>query len=234
MAVRTHLSWPWRIGLAAGAVAVVAGMWWWGFDFGQILGGFNRKEVEARIATLAADLATVREEAAALRAQNSQLESDLAMTRGTQATLVRQQQEAVHENAQLKEEIAFLQQFFAESGKPGIAIQRLLVEPNGGDLVRYSALVVRGGSPKQDFDGHVVLQADLAPAPGEPGGTARTLTLPQDEPGAEPPLRLKFKYYQRVEGTFRVPPGFVLRAVTARAYEQGVSSPRATRTLMLP
>ena len=51
MAVRTHLSWPWR----AAAVArcrVVAGMWWWGFDFGQILGGFNRKEVEARLATL--------------------------------------------------------------------------------------------------------------------------------------------------------------------------------------
>ena len=29
------------------SLAIVAGMWWWGFDFGQIFGGFNRKEIEA-------------------------------------------------------------------------------------------------------------------------------------------------------------------------------------------
>jgi hypothetical protein len=31
------------------SLAIIAGMWWWGFDFGQIFGGFNRKEVEARL-----------------------------------------------------------------------------------------------------------------------------------------------------------------------------------------
>jgi len=42
MAVRTHLPWPWRAAIAASLLALVGGMWWWGFDFGQIFGGFNR------------------------------------------------------------------------------------------------------------------------------------------------------------------------------------------------
>ena len=55
MAVRTHLPWPWRAALGLAIVAIIAGMWWWGFDFGQIFSGFNRKEIEAQLATLEAD-----------------------------------------------------------------------------------------------------------------------------------------------------------------------------------
>ena len=47
MAVRTRLPWWSRGAIAAVLLVVIAGMWWWGFDFGQIFGGFNRKEVEA-------------------------------------------------------------------------------------------------------------------------------------------------------------------------------------------
>ena len=55
MAVRTHLPWPWRAAILAALVVLVAGMWWWGFDFGQIFGGFNRKAIESRLATAEAD-----------------------------------------------------------------------------------------------------------------------------------------------------------------------------------
>lgn len=235
MAVRTRLAWPWRVVLAIGFVAAIAGMWWWGFDFGQFLGGFNRRENEQRIATLAADSATARREAAELRATNAQLESDLAMMRGMQATLQKQQAEAQQENAQLKDELAFFQQFFADSTRaPGVGIQRVALDGTGGDIVRYSVLVIRGGSTKTDFDGQLALQADLVPTRENEGGKALTISLPGDAPEAAPPLRLKFKYYQRVEGTMRLPPGYLVRTLTARAYESGSPSPRATRTLTLP
>ena len=62
-------------------VAIVAGMWWWGFDFGQLFGGFNRKEVEARLATLEADTARCAAEATELRARNVRSSrAELAMT----------------------------------------------------------------------------------------------------------------------------------------------------------
>ena len=98
----------------------------------------------------------------------------------------------------------------------------------------YSLLVVRGGSPKDEFEGNVVMQATLAPAPGAtPPAHDTILTLPDDQPEVKSALTLKFKYYQRVEGRFRVPAGMRVTAVTARAFESGQQSARATRTLQL-
>ncbi|MFM8331905.1 MAG: DUF6776 family protein, partial [Candidatus Methylumidiphilus sp.] len=145
MAVRTHLPWPWRAVVAVSLLVVVAGMWWWGFDFGQILGGFNRKEVEARLASVEAEATQLRGENAALRTRTSALETELAMMQGTQATLTRQASELSGENSQLKEELTFLQKLVADSNKQvGIQIQRLAVERLRDDQFRYSLLVVRG------------------------------------------------------------------------------------------
>src|SRR5260221_9685527 len=87
MAVRTHLPWWGRVALLAALLLMIGGMWWWGFDFGQILGGFNRKEVEARLITLEAENAKFRTEVTELRTRNSTLESELAMTKGAQEAL---------------------------------------------------------------------------------------------------------------------------------------------------
>ncbi len=60
------------------------------------------------------------------------------------------------------------------------------------------------------------------------------MTLPDDQPESAATLNLKFKYYQRVEGTIRVPPGAQVRSVTVRAFETGQATPRATQTLVIP
>jgi hypothetical protein len=235
MAVRTHLPWWGRGAIILTLVGIIAGMWWWGFDFGQIFGGFNRKEVEARLVTLEAEAKKLRTEGTELRAKNSTLESELAMARGAQETQQKQSIELSGENAQLKEELAFLQKLVSDSSKQlGLQLQRLAVERDSDEMWHYNLLVVRGGSPKDEFEGSVVLQATLAPAAGAPAGThGMVLTLPDDQPDTKSALSLKFKYYQRVEGRFRVPPGMRVTAVTARAFETGQGSPRASRTLQL-
>jgi len=235
MAVRTHLPWWGRVTLLVAAVATVAGMWWWGFDFGQIFGGFNRKEVEARLVTLEAEAAKLRTEATDLRARNSTLESELGMTRGAQETLTRQSTELAGENAQLKEELTFLQKLVSDSSKQtGLTIQRLAAERDNDDMWHYDLLIVRGGSPKDEFEGSVGLQVGLAPVAGAPAGARpMTLTLPEDQPDTRTALGLKFKYYQRLEGRFRVPAGMRVTSIAARAFEAGQSNPRATRTLQL-
>jgi len=236
MAVRTHLSWPWRAVVGMALVGVVGGMWWWGFDFGQIFGGFNRREVESQLTTLQAEVAQLRADTSQLRAKDAWLASELAMREGAQSTLLKQTAELQSENAQLREELAFLQKLVADSNKHvGLSIQRLAVDRIKDDTYRYGMLVARGGSPAGDFDGTMVLQLSLLPASGS-GAAARpvALTLPDEQPATAAALKLNFKYYQRVEGSFRVPPGASLRAVTARAYEAGQTNPRATRTLNLP
>ena len=234
--MRSRLPWPWRATVVIGLLTIIAGMWWWGFDFGQIFGGFNRKEITAKLATLESDNEKMRAEATTLRARNSQLESELAMTTGAQTTLSKQTLELMAENTQLKEELSFLQKLVSDSNKQvGLAIQRLTVEHERDDAWHYSVLVVRGGTPRDEFEGALALQATVQP-PSAGGVPARptVLTLPDEQPELTSALKLKFKYYQRLEGTIRVPPGAQLRSVTARAFEAGQANPRASRTLVMP
>lgn len=229
MAVRTRLSWRWRLPALLGGLALIAGMWWWGFDFGQFLGGFNRSAVAEKQAKLEADAATFNDQNVQLRAKVAELESDLNVTRGAQTTLSRQALELQNENTQMKEELAFLRKLFSDTGKPGtLTIQRLTAEKDRDDVYRFSMLVVRGGNPSDEFSGQLTLLANVAA-----GGHSSTLTLPDDQPDTAAALKLKFTYYQRVEGTFRVPSGGQLKSLQARVVESGEATPKATRNLNL-
>jgi hypothetical protein len=236
MAVRTQLGWPWRAGILLAIVALITGMWWWGFDFGQIFSGFNRSEMKDRLATLESENVKLGSEAAAARAHFAELESDVAINRGAQASLSHQNLELAQENSQLKEELAFLQKLVSDSSKQGaMTIQRLTVEPEAADRWRYGVLLVRGGNPRDEFAGHVTLHAAVT-TPGQEGAAPQSIVinLPADQPAATAPLTLKFKYYQRVEGSILVPEGALLTALTARVFEDGVTVPRATRSLTNP
>ena len=227
MSVRTHLSWRWKLPAMAALAALIAGMWWWGFDFGQFLGGFNRSEVAERQQRLESEAAQLREENVRLRAKASELESDLNMTRGAQVSLSKQALELQSENAQIKEELAFLQKLFSDTGKQGtISIQQLNAERERDDTYRFSLLVVRGGNPRDEFAGQLTLQAGLLA-----GGKTSVIALPEDQPQASSTLTLKFKYYQRVEGTILVPPGSQLKSLQAKVLETGQVLPKATRSL---
>ena len=229
MAVRTHLSWRWKVPALLALVGLVAGMWWWGFDFGQFLSGFNRGAIVEKQNQLETDLAVTRSESAKWRGKSSELESDLNIMRGAQATLSKQALELQSENTQLKEELAFLQKLFSDSGKQGtILIQRLTAERERDDAYHYSLLIVRGGKPTEDFSGQLTLQASVLT-----GGRAATIALPEDQPDTATTLKLKFKYYQRIEGTLRIPPGSQLRALQAKVMEAGQTTPKATRSLNL-
>ena len=79
------------------------------------------------------------------------------------------------------------------------------------------------------------MQLALQPAAeGAPAPRPMLMTLPDDQPGSAAALALKFKYYQRLEGTIAVPAGTAIRSVTVRAYETGQTAPRATRSLVIP
>ena len=236
MAVRTQLGWQWRMGIFLAVIALVGGMWWWGFDFGQIFSGFHRSELKDRVTALEADNAKLGNDATAARAHFAELESDVAINRGAQASLSHQNADLAQENSQLKEELAFLQKLVSDSSKQGaMTIQRLTVEPEAADRWRYGVLLVRGGNPRDEFAGHITLHATVS-TPGEGGAPPVTtvINLPADQPAAAAPLTLKFKYYQRVEGSIRVPEGSHLTALTARVLEDGVTVPRATRSLTNP
>ncbi|HEY3180507.1 MAG TPA: DUF6776 family protein [Casimicrobiaceae bacterium] len=232
MTVTTSLPWWERSAALLALGAVMAGMLWWSFGVGQLFGSAHRTDVDAQIAALETEASRLRSDASALRVRYSQMQSDLAMSRGAQQALSRQIADLTAENAALKEEATILQRLIGDTGKQtALSISRLSVERDAEGAYRYRMLVVRDASPRNDFEGHVALEAELRSAET---GARRTLILPDDEPETRPTLALKFKYYQRVEGMLHVPHGVRLTALTARAFENGSSGARVTRTLTNP
>ena len=112
---------------------------------------------------------------------------------------------------------------------------RITAEAETATRWHYGVLLVRGGNPRDEFAGHMTLQATLS-LPAADGGAPRvtTLNLPADQAEAAVPLTLKFKYYQRVEGSIRVPEGARLTALTAQVFENGTAAARASRSLTFP
>jgi hypothetical protein len=235
MAVRTRLPWPWRVAVGVLVLLAVAGIWRWGFDRGEIFGDRARQELATQALSLQEEAKELRAQTAHAKARSSLLESELAMMNGSQASLARQVKELQTENSQLKEELGFLQRLVADSDKKvGLSIQRLAANRDH-DVLHFSMLVVRGGATG-DFEGNVKLQAALYQPATDAATPAQSIALivPDEQPDLASALKLKFKYYQRVEGSFRIPPGAMLRSLTARAFESGQSKPMATQNLNFP
>ena len=156
------------------------------------------------------------------------------MTRGAQEALSQAgAPSSPAENAQLKEELAFLQKLVSDSSKTvGLAIQRLAVEPDGDDMWRYSVLIVRGGSPKDEFVGNVD-DARHAAAGDAAGRVAhpRSSRCPTTSPGQRAALRSNSSIISGLRDDSASRRAAAVTAVAVRAFESGQAMPRATRTL---
>jgi hypothetical protein len=59
------------------------------------------------------------------------------------------------------------------------------------------------------------------------------MTFPEQAESGASAFRLAFKYFRRVEGTFRINPKAKVENVQARIYENGSNEPRATSAVSL-
>jgi hypothetical protein len=116
MTVTTRPPW-WARGAALTAlVASIGGIAWWAFDFGQLFGRVNHP-IDARITAAESENARLRNDASVLRIRNTELESDLAMSRGAEQAISRQVAELAAENARLKEEASLLKRLVVDAGQ---------------------------------------------------------------------------------------------------------------------
>jgi hypothetical protein len=62
-------------------------------------------------------------------------------------------------------------------------------------------------------------------------GKEAVIALPQPDARGAREFQLNFKLFQRVEGTFKVPPQAVVRSMQVRVFESGSNTPKLTQTL---
>lgn len=228
LTVQTHVAWYWRvlgvIVLLACSFALAA----WIYDAGRRFAGFDRRETEQELAQLHERVDTLSREAATLRASVNASDSKLQIERTAQTQLAKQVKALEDENARLKEDLAFFENLIpGEHRDNALLVNRFRVDP--GELpgeFRYRLLLLQGGKRDKPFQGTLQLLVTL-----QQNGKDAIITLPQE--GSAQAYKISFKYFQRVEGTFRVAPDAHVKTVRVRIFEAGSNQVRATQSFSL-
>jgi hypothetical protein len=89
---------------------------------------------------------------------------------------------------------------------------------------RYRLLLTQTGQRSKDFQGRLQFVVNL-----QQDGKKTVMTLPAEDDKEARGFKLNFRFYQRVEGTFRVTPGTVVKGMQVRVLEGDGKEPRLTQ-----
>jgi hypothetical protein len=216
--VRSRMPWPLRavLGFVVLAAAAAAGVAI--YEYGRNFAGPDRKELLADIDRLHSSLREVTSDRDRYAALATAHEAQLKVERAAQEQLAGQVATLESESNRLKEDLAFFESLLpAGTGTKGVVIRSFRVQAEGEpNQMRYRLLVQQSGKPERDFVGTVQLQVSFSQ-------DARdfVLSVPPPEVPPDQLLHLSFRHYQRIEGSFELPPGAVARSVLVKILAGG-------------
>ena len=230
--VQTQIPWYWRWAGIAVLMGIAGAAAAWIYDAGRRYAGFDRSEVLQELQAVRSDLDSARAELERLRAIANAADSRVSIERTAQQKLAQQVRALEQENSRVREELAMFEQMLAseERHTQTLAIYRFKVEPDvlPGEY-RYRLLLLTPTDRRgRDFSGRLELVVSL-----QEGGQSAMMSFPEPGDAGAGSFRLAFKYFRRVEGTFRVSPKAKVESVQVRVYETGSSQPRATHSVTL-
>jgi hypothetical protein len=232
VAIHSQVPWYWRwIGIAVllGVSAVSAA---WIYDAGRRFAGFDRNEVQQELGKVRNQLETALAELERLKVIANAADSRVSIERTAQQNLAQQIRVLEIENARLKEELATFESMLSAEARnsSAVTVYRFKVEPDvlPGEY-RYRLLLLTPSTRRErEFHGRLELVVGLTE-----GGRSAMMSFPEQAEAGAAAFKLGFKYFQRVEGTFRVSPKAKVDSVQVRVYEAGATQPRATQSVTL-
>jgi hypothetical protein len=232
VAVHSPIAWYWRwLGVAV-LLGVSAAAAMWIYDAGRRFAGFDQSEVEGELSVAKRELAAAQGELERLRAMANAAERRLSIERTAQQKLAQQIRTLEQDNARVKEELATFESMISSEARAGnvVTIYRFKVDPDvlPGEYRYHLLLVTPRARREKEFHGRVELIVNLSE-----GGQNAMMSFPGSGDASASDFRLAFKYFRRLEGTFRVNPKARVENVQVRIYETGSNQPRATHTANL-
>lgn len=213
VAIRTHTPWYVKFGGYGLMMGVAGAVAWYLVDNSYKITGFNREEATAQIAKLTADNERLKREYDLTKTLLNEREGQLKVEKASQEEFSKNLSQLQEENAGLKEDLGFLRNIMSTGSVPeGMAISNLKVEPDAlPNEFRYRLLVTQGGQRKQDFKGKIQVIARV-----QTGAQQTTMSFPPDAELRAGGGEMEFRYYQKVDGRFRIPEGSQLKSVQVR------------------
>lgn len=230
LAVRPHRPWYVRWGIAVPVVLLLAWLVWGAYTKGLEFSGFHFAQTEDELTTLKGQVASLRDENSRLNQQLVDIGRQIQMELAANTELEQQLKSLNDQKAHLDEDLEFYKNM-TESGVhvDKLTIQRLKVAHDTlpGEY-HCSLLLVQGGQRPKDFHGRLQIVVN-----GTVGGQKSVVVVPGDKSPEVGAYQLDFKYYQRVERSFRLPTGMSLESIQVRVYEQGSDEPRVKQDATL-
>jgi hypothetical protein len=232
VSVRADIPWYWRWLGAALVFVALAGVAFWTYDAGRRFAGFDRDSLQQELAQTKKRLDGAESELDRLRAVANAADNRLSIERTAQQRLAQQFQGLEQENARLREELATFESMLSSEArqKQGLSIYRFKIEPEvlPGEY-RYRLLLLTSGLRRdREFQGRLELVVKLTE-----DGRSAMMVFPESGQASAAAFKLAFKYFQRVEGTFRVAPRAKVESVQVRVYESGSTEAKAMYTVTL-
>lgn len=209
-------------------VGAGAGVAWLTYDFGLEFAGFRKSEAAQAHAELNSTVQRQQRELEELNAKTIAAERQLQIERATFGDLARQVKVLAQENASLKEDLAFFQSLTATGKDGAVSVNRfrLSAEPVPGEY-RYRMLLVQTGERMKEFSGRLQFVLNL-----QQEGRKVVLLLPSEsDQTTAREYRVSFKFFQRVEGSFRIPSDAVVQGIQVRIFEGNSDTPKLTQNV---
>jgi hypothetical protein len=209
VAVRSDLPWYWKSLLWLLFAVTGYGIGYWQFS-----------SADAR--SLAASISRLELENQALQARLVHAERQSQVDRAAQSNLAREMTALQDDDMQLKEEIAFYKSILAESATSGVAklhSVKLSKGSRSGEY-QYRILLVQSGRHDKNVQGSLRFSINGKPLLETVGGGNG--------------IKINFKYYQRVEGSFTLADFNPGKSLQVEFFETGNRQPKLTQNVSLP
>ena len=233
LSVRPHVPWYVRWAIALPFVLLIGLMVWWAYGSGLELAGFHRGQSERELSELRDRVQFLEGENATQANKIAAYERQGQIDQASNLGVATQLKNLNDENARLKEDLLFFQNLpLTGSREAELSIHRLKIEPDSlpGEYLCHMLLVQSVQQRGKAFQGSMQLVVN-----GEQAGKKVVLQFPQEGSQSDvAAYQLSFKYYQRLDKGFKLPPEMKVESVEVRVFEKGMREPKIKQTVDLP
>lgn len=229
--MRPHVSWYVRWAIILPFVLAAGGLVWWAYDIGLEFAGFHRRQAEHELSELRGQIANLRSENAKLSSQAASYERQAQIEHAANQETTRQLKVLGEENTRINEDLAFFQNLTVSGVREGdLSIHRFKIERDSlpGEY-HYRLLIVRNVQQRaKDFQGNLQLLVEA-----QQNGKKIVKSFPPEGQMKDEAFQLNFKYYQRIERSFHLPPDVSVESVQVRVFERGQPEPKIKQSVSL-
>ncbi|MDP1734708.1 MAG: hypothetical protein Q8L44_10145 [Sulfuritalea sp.] len=191
----------------------------WIYDAGQRFAGFHQGASEHEITSMRERISRLESDLESARKVANASESRLRIESTSLEQLSLQIKTLEEENTRLKSDLATFESLAGgQAGDSGLAISRLQILPGDGGQYRYRLLLAQTGDKKdREFNGMIQLIATV-----QRGKETVMMQFPAAGDPAASQYHVNFRYFRRLEGTFKVAADARIQRVEVRLMQDGV------------